>query len=116
VVECDQLSDSANPEPLPISTLPKNFTLQKRLMTIGTDIDNVEMITTDDGGRIPAQHQQFVEVWSKKQADTHPQQRQFDNPIELEPDYKLPYGLIYNRAEFELKMLRPRSKGPWRTL
>jgi hypothetical protein len=85
-------------------------------MTIGTDIDNVEMITTDDGGRIPAQHQEFVEVWSTKQADTHPPHRHIQNPIELEPDYKLPYGLMYNLSEFELKMLRPRSKRTWRTL
>jgi len=29
--------------------------MQKRLMRIGTDIVNVEMVT-DDGGRIPAQY------------------------------------------------------------
>jgi len=34
-------------------------------MRIGTDIDYVEMVTTDDGGHIPAQYQEFVEVFSK---------------------------------------------------
>jgi hypothetical protein len=55
VVYSDEPSDQANPGPLPISTLPKHATMQTRLMRIGTDIDNVEMLTTDDGGRIPAQ-------------------------------------------------------------
>jgi hypothetical protein len=84
-------------------------------MRIGTDIDNVEMVTTDDGGRIPAQYQEFVEVFSKKKAETLPPHRQIDHAIDLEPDYKLPYGRIYNLSEFELKTLKPTSKRTWRT-
>jgi len=53
---CDEPSDPAIPGPLPISTLPKHAT---RLMRIGTDIVNMEMVT-DDGGRIPAQYQEFT--------------------------------------------------------
>jgi len=75
-------------------------------MRIGIDIDNVEMVTTDDGGRIPAQYQEFVEVFSKKKAETLPPHRQIDHTIDLEPDYKLPYGRIYNLWDFELKMLK----------
>jgi hypothetical protein len=75
-------------------------------MRIGTDIDNVEMVTTDDGGRIPAQYPEFVEVFSKKQAETLPPHRQIDHAIDLQPDYKLPYGRIYNLSEFELKTLK----------
>jgi len=58
VVYCDEPSDLANPGPLPISTPPSMLQcrMQKRLMRIGTDIVNVEMVT-DDGGRIPAQYQ-----------------------------------------------------------
>jgi len=37
----------------------------KSRMRIGTDIDNVEMVTADDGGRIPAQYQEFVEMFRK---------------------------------------------------
>jgi len=59
VVYCDELSDPANLGPLPISTLPKHATMQTRLTRIGTDIVNVEMVT-DDGGRIPAQYQDFT--------------------------------------------------------
>jgi len=58
VVYCDEPSDPANPGPLPISIPPSMLQcrMQKRLMRIGTDIVNVEMVT-DDGGRIPAQYQ-----------------------------------------------------------
>jgi len=59
VVYCDEPSDPANLGPLPISTLPKHATMQTWLTRIGTDMVNVEMVT-DDGGRIPAQYQDFT--------------------------------------------------------
>jgi hypothetical protein len=54
-VYCDEPSDPANPGPLPISTPPSMLQcrMQKRLMRIGTDIVNVEMVT-DDG--VASQH------------------------------------------------------------
>jgi len=58
VVYYDERSDPANPGPLPISTLPKHATMQTWLTRIGTDIDNVEMVT-DDGVHIPAQYQDW---------------------------------------------------------
>jgi len=106
VVYCDEPSDPANPGPLPISTLPKHATMETRLMRIEIDIDNVEMVTTDDGGRIPAQYQEIVEVFSKKKPEALPPHRQIDHAIDLEPDYKLPYGRIFNLSEFELKTLK----------
>jgi len=105
-VYCDEPSDPANPGPLPISTPPKHTTIQTRLVRIGSDIDNVEMVTPDDGGRIPEQYQEFMEVFSKKQAETLPLHRQIDHAIDLEPDYKLPYWRFYNLSEFELKTLK----------
>ena len=60
VVYCDEPSDPAYPGPLPISTLPNHTTMQTRLTRIGTDIVNMEMVTTDDGGRIPAQYHYFT--------------------------------------------------------
>jgi len=75
-------------------------------MKIGIDIENAEMVMTDDGGRIPAQYQDFVEVCSKVKAETFPPHRPPDHEIDLEPGYKLPYGRIYNLSEFELKTLR----------
>jgi len=61
---------------------------------------------TDDGGRIPAQYQHFVEVVSKVKAKTHPPHRPTDHAIDLEPGYKQPYGRIYNLSEFALKTLK----------
>jgi hypothetical protein len=69
-------------------------------MRTGIDKDNVERVTTDDGGRIPAQCQEFVEVFSKKVAETLPTHRQIDHAIDLEPDYKLPYRRISYLSEF----------------
>jgi len=54
VVYCDEPSDPAIPGPLPISTLPKHASMQTRLMRIGIDTDNVEMVTTED--RVTSQH------------------------------------------------------------
>jgi len=75
-------------------------------MRIGTDIDNVEMVTTDDGGRIPAQFQGLMEVLRNQKAETLPPHRQIDHAIDLEPDYKLPYRRIYNLSESKLKTLK----------
>jgi len=107
VVYRDEPSDPANPGPLPISTLPKHATMQSRLMRIGSDTDNVEMVTTDDWGCIPAQYQELVEVFSKKKAGTLPQHRQIDHAIDLGRDNKPPYWRIYSLSEFELK--RPKA-------
>jgi len=60
VVYCDEPSDPANPGPIPISSLPTHAAVQTMLMRIETDIVNVEMVTTDDGGRIPAQYFHFT--------------------------------------------------------
>ena len=105
MVHCDELSDPANPGPLPISTLPRHATMQTRLIGIETDMDNVEMVTTDDGGWIAAQYKEFVEVFGKRMAETLPPHRQIDHTIDLEPDYKLPYGWNYKLSEVELKTL-----------
>jgi len=72
-------------------------------MGLGIDTDNVEMVTTDDGDGIPAQYQEFVEVFSKEKAKTLPPHRPNDHMISLEPDYKLSYGQTYNLPEFESK-------------
>jgi len=106
VVYFDEPSDQANVGPLPISTLPKHTTMQTRLMRIGTDIHNMEMVTTDDGGRFPAQYQEFVEVFSMKKSEIIPQHRQIDHTIDLEPEYKQPYWRINILSQFKLKTLK----------
>jgi hypothetical protein len=80
--------------------------LQARLFQIGTNIDNIETVTTDHGGSIPAQYEDFIEVVSNVKAETFPLHRPTDHMINLEPSYKLPYVQIYNLSEFELKILK----------
>jgi len=63
--------------------------MQTGLIRIGIDTTNVEMVTTDDGGHIPAQYQEFVQVFSKEKAETLPQHRLIDHAINLERDQKL---------------------------
>jgi hypothetical protein len=75
-------------------------------MKIGLDIENVEMVTTDDGSRIPAQYPQFVEIISKVKAETLLSQRPTYHANALEPSYKQPYWRIDNHSESELTTLK----------
>jgi hypothetical protein len=43
---------------------------------------------------------------AKEKAETLPQHTTIDHAIDLEPNYKLPYGRIYNLFEFELKTVK----------
>jgi len=52
-------------------------------MRIDTDVNNVQMVTKDDGGRIPAHYQEFVEVSSREKAETLPPHRQIEQAIDL---------------------------------
>jgi len=63
-------------------------------------------VCTDDGGYIPAKYSEFVEVFSKTNADTLALHRSIDHAINLEPGCKIPYGRIYNLSEVELKTLK----------
>ena len=64
------------------------------------------MVTTHDRVRIPAHYQELVEVFSEEKAKTLPPHRPIDHAIDLEPDYKLPSGRMYNLSELELKTLK----------
>jgi hypothetical protein len=75
-------------------------------MKIGIDMENTEMVMTDGGGRIPAQYQDFVKVFSKVRAETLPPHRPTDHAIDLEPGYKVPSGWVYNLSEFKLKTFK----------
>jgi hypothetical protein len=75
-------------------------------MKIGIETENALMVMPDDQGRIPAQYQDFVEVFSKVKAETLPSHRPTDHAINLEPGYKLPTGRIFNLSDFELKTLK----------
>jgi len=72
----------------------------------GTEQMKTEMVPTEGGGRIPAQYQDFVDVFSKTKAETLPPHQPIDHAIDLEPGYTLLYGWIYNLSEVELKTLK----------
>jgi len=65
-----------------------------------------KMVPTDDGGYILATYGEFVEAFSKDEAETLPPHQSTDHAIGLEPGYNLPYGRIYNLSEFELRTLK----------
>jgi hypothetical protein len=64
------------------------------------------MVPTDDGRHIPAIYRDFVEVFSKDNAETLPPHRSTNHAIDFQPGYNLPYGRIYNLSEFELRTFK----------
>ena len=85
------------------STLPHSR--ETKLRKIQPGIDDVEMVTTDDGGCNTAQYQDFGQVIGKIKAETIPPHRPTHHVINVKPVYKLPYGRIYNLLQFKLKKL-----------
>jgi hypothetical protein len=80
--------------------------MQTRLKKIRTGIENTEMVTTDDGDRIAAQYQDFVDVFIKLEAETILPHMPTDHAIYREPGNKLPYTRIYHLSESELKRFK----------
>jgi hypothetical protein len=66
-------------------------------------------VQADDGSWIPSTYRDFLDIFSKKKAETLPPHRPTDHAIDLEPDTKLPYGRIYSLSEVELKALATAS-------
>jgi len=52
-------------------------------------------------------YKDYVDVFSKDRAETLAPDWPIDHAIDLEPDFNLPYGRIYNLSEVELKTLKP---------
>jgi len=51
-------------------------------------------------------YKDYVDVFSKDRAETLSPHRPIDHAIDLEPDFNLPYGRIYNLSEVELISLK----------
>jgi hypothetical protein len=51
-----------------------------------------KLVATDNGGHIPAMDGEFVEVFSKVMVEILLPHRSTDHPIDVQPDYQLPYG------------------------
>jgi hypothetical protein len=63
-------------------------------------------VQADDGSWIPSTYRDFLDIFSKKKAETLPPHRPTDHAIDLEPGTKLPYRRIYSLSEVELKALK----------
>ena len=55
---------------------------------------------------IPREYHDFLDVFSKSEADSLPPHRPYDHAIELEPGTTPPHGPIYRLSETELETLR----------
>ena len=55
---------------------------------------------------IPPEYHDFINVFSKTEADALPPHRSYDHSIELEPGTTPPHGPIYRLSELELETLR----------
>jgi len=60
----------------------------------------------DPATKLPQQYHDFLDVFSRKEADTLPKHRPYDHRIELEPGKVPPYGPLYGMSQNELQVLR----------
>jgi hypothetical protein len=63
-------------------------------------------VQADDGSWIPSTYREFLDIFSKKKAETLSPHRSTDHAIDLESGTRLPYGRIYSLSETELKTLK----------
>jgi hypothetical protein len=73
---------------------------------VTSSVASTSKVQTDDGSWIPSTYRDFLDIFSKKKAETLPPHRPTDHAIDLEPGTKLPYGRIYSLSEVELKALK----------
>lgn len=55
---------------------------------------------------VPEQYHEFLDVFSKRGAETLPPHRSYDCPIELLPGAEIPFGRIFPLSERELEVLK----------
>src|SRR6202030_1829232 len=60
---------------------------------------------TEAGANLPPQYVDFIDIFSEEEACALPPHQMYDHVIQLEPDTKAPWGLLYNMSELELKVL-----------
>jgi len=65
-----------------------------------------KILSTDDGGFIPAIYEEFVEVFSTVKAERLPPQHSTDHPIDLEPGCKLHSGRVYKLSMCHSRTLK----------
>jgi hypothetical protein len=56
--------------------------------------------------RLPKEYHEFLEVFSKKEADKLPPHRSYDHKIQLKEGAEPPFGPLYDMSRGELLVLR----------
>lgn len=69
-------------------------------------MDETPTPNPEDAKLVPSEYHQYLDVFSKKGADTLPEHRPFDHTIPLEEGKTPPFGPIYSLSDTELKVLR----------
>jgi hypothetical protein len=77
----------------------KNVVFVIYITSISASIDNISR-------ELPAQYNEFKEVFEKKNVDILPKQRHYDCAIELQDEAQPPFGPIYNLSQIKLAELR----------
>jgi len=72
---------------------------------IGSQMDNLRMVRTNDAGCISARNHHLEGVIRKVLGATLPLPSPSDQKIDVQPSFKIPYGRIYNLSELELMTL-----------
>ncbi|SPC66568.1 uncharacterized protein UHOD_12259 [Ustilago sp. UG-2017b] len=81
---------------------------QQLLATTTTSSDTTTALAYDTGlsDIIPPEYHQYLDVFSRVEADKLPPHRTYDHQIPLEEGKSPPFGPIYSLSEHELKTLR----------
>ena len=61
---------------------------------------------TDPSTKVPTEYHDYLDVFSRRNADQLPEHRPYDHKIELEPGTQPKFGPLYGMSQEELKVLR----------
>jgi hypothetical protein len=73
---------------------------------VTSSVVSTSKVQGNDGSWIPSIYRDFLDIFSKKKAETLPPHRPTDHTIDQEPGTKQPYGRIYSLSEVEFKTLK----------
>ncbi|SOV07143.1 uncharacterized protein UDID_18780 [Ustilago sp. UG-2017a] len=109
VIDAIAFDQSLQSDCLTSGTLyPSPVQSQHLLATTTTSADTTMALAYDAGlpDIIPQEYHQYLDVFSRVQADKLPPHRTYDHQIPLEEGKSPPFGPIYSLSEHELKTLR----------
>ena len=82
------------------------YDLDRGLATLPRDDEKVDKDKIDPATLLPAQYHEFLDVFSRKDANILPPHRPYDYKIKLQPDTTPPSGPLYGMSREENEELR----------